>query len=120
MIQNLSCAHPIEWQIFTRLILALLDQAPNEFFLRKRGSPFRGGYFARGTDVIGDVPVPKLDLDDPQDKAFHDEAAKFMKVLRALHAKDNTISGRKMAQHTAKNPDRQDPNGCTFRQTLGP
>ena len=82
-------------------ILALLDQTPIEFFLRKRGSPFRGGYFARGTDVIGDVPVPKLDFSKSEDKNFHDEAAKLMKSLRSLHSKDSTISQRKMTQHVA-------------------
>ena len=35
-------------------ILGLLNQRPVEFFLRERGSSFRGGYYSRGTAVMWD------------------------------------------------------------------
>lgn len=82
-------------------VLALLDQRPIEFFLRKRGSPFRGGYYARGTAVMNDVPVPKLDFNDPADLEFHDKVAALMVKLRALHAKTATTSERRLTQHRA-------------------
>lgn len=83
-------------------VLALLDQKPIEFFLRKRGSPFRGGYYARGTAVMNDVPVPKLDFNDAADVAFHDEVAALMVSLRALHAKTAGTSERRLTQHRAR------------------
>lgn len=83
-------------------VLALLDQRPIEFFLRKRGSPFRGGYYARGTAVMNDVPVPKLDFDDEADVAFHDKVSALMVDLRKLHAKTATTSERRMTQHRAQ------------------
>lgn len=43
-------------------ILALLHQKPIEFFARKRGSPFGGGWFARGSSVVSDIPIPTMDL----------------------------------------------------------
>ena len=43
-------------------ILGLLNQRAIEFYVRKRGSPFRGGYYSRGSAVLSDVPVPELDL----------------------------------------------------------
>lgn len=46
-------------------ILAILNHKAIEFFCRKRGSPFRGGWFARGTAVLKDIPVPLINFDDP-------------------------------------------------------
>lgn len=43
-------------------IMGLLNQRAIEYFVRKRGSPFRGGYYSRGSAVLADVPVPALDL----------------------------------------------------------
>ena len=65
-------------------VLGLLDQAPIEYYLRKRGSVFRGGYYARGTDVIGDTPIPKLDFDNAADRKFHDDVAHEVQRLRWL------------------------------------
>jgi hypothetical protein len=41
-------------------ILALLNHKAVEYFCRKRGSPFRGGWYARGTAVLKEVPVPAV------------------------------------------------------------
>lgn len=82
-------------------VLGLLDQAPIEYFLRKRGSVFRGGYYARGTDVIGDVPVPKLDFTDPTDRAFHNDVTREVRNLRTLHMKTPTVSPRQEKRHFA-------------------
>ena len=63
-------------------ILALLDQTPIEFFLRKSGSPFQGGYYSRGTAVIKEVPVPQLDFTVADDVKFHDEVAQLTREIR--------------------------------------
>ena len=80
-------------------VLALLDQAPIEFFLRKRGSVFRGGYYSRGTDVIGETPVPQLDFTVATEKKFHDDVSTKMASLRTLHMKRPTIPERRMRKH---------------------
>jgi hypothetical protein len=43
-------------------ILALLNHKAVEYFCRKRGSPFRGGWYARGTAVLKEIPVPSIEL----------------------------------------------------------
>ncbi|QCB51989.1 hypothetical protein E5720_16420 [Rhodococcus sp. PAMC28707] len=83
-------------------VLALLDQPAIEFFLRKRGSPFLGGYYARGSAVMNDVPVPKLDFANESDVEFHDKVSELMVELRKLHAKTATTSERRMTQHQAR------------------
>lgn len=82
-------------------ILGLLDQPPIELFLRKRGSVFRGGYYARGTDVISETPVPDLDFTDPADRQFHDDVAAAVRSLRGLHAKTPSVAQRNLAKHNA-------------------
>ena len=52
-----------------RFVLALLNHKAIEFFCRKRGSPFRGGYYARGTAVLKDVPLPRLNPAGGDDRA---------------------------------------------------
>ena len=83
-------------------VLALLDQRPIEFFLRKRGSAFRGAYVARGTAVMKDVPVPKLDFTDPNDVKFHDDVSVAMGALRKLNAATSSTPERRMTQHKAR------------------
>ena len=63
-------------------ILGLLDQVPIEFFLRKSGSPFQGGYYSRGTSVIKEVPAPKLDILIQKDLDFHDDVSRLTRDIR--------------------------------------
>jgi len=65
-------------------ILALLNQNVSEFFLRKRGSPFRGGYYSRGSSVITDLPVPLLDTEAK--KAAHDAIVDLTNQICDLEA----------------------------------
>ena len=75
-------------------VLGLLAHPYIEMYLRKRGSPFRGGYFARGTDVITSVPVPALDFNDSNDRAFHDLIVDKVRNLRALTSSLSNSSRR--------------------------
>lgn len=63
-------------------VLGLLSQSPIEFFLRKRGSPFRGGYYSRGSDVIADVPVPHLDWMNDSHRTFSEEVISHVREIR--------------------------------------
>ncbi|OFT64657.1 Eco57I restriction-modification methylase domain-containing protein [Corynebacterium sp. HMSC05D03] len=80
-------------------VLALLDQEEIEFFLTKRGSPFRGGFYSRGTDVITDVPVPDLDFSNPDHVDFHDSVRELMIKLRKLSDNDHSVAPRDKVRH---------------------
>jgi hypothetical protein len=67
-------------------ILGLLNHPLTEFFMRKRGSPFRGGYFSRGSAVVKDLPVPKLDMAVSSDKDFHDAVVQLVRAIIMLNA----------------------------------
>ena len=83
-------------------ILALLNQRVSEFYLRKRGSPFRGGYYSRGTAVVADLPVPIIDFKDPHKAAIHDNITLLTRKL--IKIQENLLSaiGRKQVQMERK------------------
>ena len=100
-------------------ILALLDQTEIEFFLSKRGSSFRGGYTARGTAVIADVPVPVLDFDSPADQSFHDEVSSEMAQLRDVVEQMDRSAPRDRAQLTTVQLSLKSSIGSRFRARWG-
>ena len=77
-------------------ILAFLNQPIAEFFLRKRGSPFRGGYYSRGSAVVSDLPVPLLNLEDEEQKAVYDKIVLNSKKLISIQNQLPNASGRQI------------------------
>ena len=78
-------------------ILALLNQRPIEFFSRKRGSPFRGGFFARGSSVVSEIPVPNLDLvSNKEHIKIHSSVVSTVQDLISINEEIKNSSGRKL------------------------
>jgi hypothetical protein len=76
-------------------ILALLNQRVVEFFMRKRGSPFRGGYYSRGSAVVADLPVPIIDFRNNNHKAIHDKIGILVREFIWVKGIYNATVGRK-------------------------
>ncbi|PZO09390.1 MAG: hypothetical protein DCF27_05635 [Lysobacteraceae bacterium] len=80
-------------------VMGLLNQRAIEFFLRKRGSPFRGGYYSRGSAVLADVPVPALDLvGNAAHAAAHHAIVQDVQSIVALKSSMSGASGRAVIQ----------------------
>ncbi|PWI55181.1 hypothetical protein BM613_13395 [Sulfoacidibacillus thermotolerans] len=75
-------------------ILGLLNQRAVELFMRKRGSPFRGGYYSRGSAVVADLPVPKLDFQNPSHVQIHNKVSALVRDLITVKQRYNTAVGR--------------------------
>jgi len=75
-------------------ILALLNQPVVEYFMRKRGSPFRGGYYSRGSAVVSDLPVPILDFSDSSQVRIHDEIVKLVRQVVDIQKSYSRAAGR--------------------------
>ena len=67
-------------------VQAVLSSKAAEYFCRKRGSPFQGdGWFARGTAVLKDLPVPLIDFSQGgARKDAHDAIAAEARELEQL------------------------------------
>jgi hypothetical protein len=80
-------------------IIGLLNQRVIEYFVRKRGSAFRGGYYSRGSAVLADVPVPALDLvENPMHVALHEAITQNVRDIMDLKSKLTAATGRAVIQ----------------------
>jgi type I restriction-modification system DNA methylase subunit len=66
-------------------IQAWLAHPYTEKLLRTMGSDFEGGFTARGTYLLKQVPFVELDLDDPSQKASYDKVVSCTNRIYALN-----------------------------------
>lgn len=76
-------------------IQANLNSKYLEWFSALYGEVFRGGYIARGTKVLKNLPIRKIDFTDENDKALHDEIAKTQKELISIYGQIDANAGNK-------------------------
>ena len=74
-------------------ILGLLGQKEIELFFKLRSSEFQGNAFARGNDVILDLPIPKTNTDEK--KQIHDEIAGKVKEIFLINGSSSLNSEEK-------------------------
>ena len=78
-------------------IQAILNSRYVEWIISLRGEVFSGGYTARGTKVLKNLPIRKIDFSNARDKELHDEIAKAQEELIAIHDKIDANAGNKRA-----------------------
>lgn len=76
---------------------AILNSKYVEWFSSLYGEIFRGGYIARGTKVLNQLPIRKIDFDNNEDVDMHNDIATRQKTLIDLGDKlvENTSSKRR-------------------------
>lgn len=75
-------------------IQAVLNSKYVEWIASLRGEIFRGGFIARGTKTLQDLPIHKIDFEDESESKLHDKIASLQKELiaigdKCLKVKDN-------------------------------
>jgi len=75
-------------------ILAVLNHKAIEYFCRKRGSPFRGGWYARGTAVLKQIPLPLIDLvaDNERRHRYENIVSKCKQLCDICRLLDGNVS----------------------------
>jgi len=68
-------------------IQAILNAKYLEWFSAMYGEVFRGGYIARGTKVLKNLPIRKIDFTNGDEKELHNEIVKSQKELISLFDK---------------------------------
>ncbi|MEN9910185.1 MAG: hypothetical protein RLZZ540_3344 [Bacteroidota bacterium] len=68
-------------------IQALLNSKYLEWFCALYGEVFRGGYIARGTKVLNNLPIRIIDFKNKADKKIHDKIAQTQKKLIEINDK---------------------------------
>lgn len=74
---------------------AILNSKYLEWFSALYGEVFRGGYIARGTKVLKNLPIRKIDFTNKKDKALHDKIVSIQKDLIATQDDIDANQGNK-------------------------
>ena len=78
-------------------IQAILNSRYVEWIIHLRGEVFRGGYIARGTKVLKNLPIKKIDFSDPKQKTLHDNIVEIQKELISIYGQIDAKGGNKRA-----------------------
>ena len=76
-------------------IQAILNSKYTEWFCALYGEIFRGGYIARGTKVLRNLPIHKIDFTKVEEKSIHDKIVKLQKELIGIHDKMDKYASNK-------------------------
>ena len=88
---------PDNFDYSTYYIQAILNSKYVEWFVILTGEIFRGSYFARGTKVLNNLPIRKIDFTNAKDKALHDKIVELQKELIKLQDGIDANIGNKRA-----------------------
>ncbi len=84
-----SCKYSIYY------IQAILNSKYLEWFSALYGEVFRGGYIARGTKVLKNLPIRNIDFSDAKQKALHDKIVETQKELISIYDQIDSNAGNK-------------------------
>ncbi len=88
---------PDNFDYSTYYIQAILNSKYVEWFVILTGEIFRGSYFARGTKVLNNLPIRKIDFANAKDKALHDKIVELQKELLKIQDEIDVNIGNKRA-----------------------
>lgn len=79
-------------------IQAILGSKQGEWFASLLGEVFRGGFIARGTKVLKQIPIPVINFDNAEQKQLHDHIVDVQKQLISLGDRiaENAGNNRKL------------------------
>lgn len=78
-------------------IQAILNSKYLEWFSALYGEVFRGGYIARGTKVLKNLPIRKIDFSNAEQKTLHDKIVETQKELISIYDQIDANAGNKRA-----------------------
>lgn len=88
-------ALPEDSQYSIYYIQAILNSKYVQWITSLIGEIFRGGFIARGTKVLKQLPVRKIDFENAEEKLVHDNIAEKQKQLIELGDKIDAMHGNK-------------------------
>ncbi|MDO9184915.1 MAG: Eco57I restriction-modification methylase domain-containing protein [Bacteroidia bacterium] len=88
---------PDNFKYSTYYIQAILNSKYVEWFVILTGEIFRGSYFARGTKVLNNLPIRKIDFANIKDKGLHDKIVELQKELIKIQDQIDANIGNKRA-----------------------
>lgn len=84
---------PTEKKYSIYYIQAILGSVQGEWLASLYGEIFRGGYIARGTKVLKQIPIRTINFDNKADVRMHDDIVNRQKQLIAIGDKLSKVAG---------------------------
>lgn len=73
-------------------IQALLNHWLLELLVRNKASNFRGDYYSHGKQFIAELPIRRIDFNNPKEKKAHDDiVSKVINLMKLSENKKNTL-----------------------------
>jgi len=69
----------------TLFMVGILNSRVTRYYIEHVASGFRSGYFVYAKSSLMNLPLPSMDLDNPADKAMHDEMVRLVDQMLTLH-----------------------------------
>ena len=88
-------ALPEDTQYSIYYLQAILNSKYLEWISSLYGEIFRGGFIARGTKVLKQLPIRKIDFEDNDEKLAHDNIAELQKYLIEIGDRLDSLQGNK-------------------------
>lgn len=76
---------------------AILNSKYLEWFSALHGEVFRGGYIARGTKVLKNLPIRKIDFSNAKERSLHDKIVEVQKELISIYDQMDANAGNNRA-----------------------
>jgi hypothetical protein len=114
-----SIAIPPDFKYSIYYIQAMLNSKYLEWFSSIYGEVFRGGYIARGTKVLKNLPIYHIDFNNSAEKFLHDSIAKAQEELINLHTQiEENRSNTRLTQPLKKQFERDRAKLDNYLKTL--
>ena len=91
-----------------KYILGLLNSKVLDFYLKQISTMLRGGYFRYFTQYLAQLPIRKIDFDNPVDVAMHDKVVELVERMLDLHRQaDLTVVQHGLVEQRIEATDRE-------------
>jgi hypothetical protein len=74
-----------------KYILGLLNSRLLDFCLKSISTTMRGGFFRYFTQFIEQLPIRRIQISDPDDKARHDKMVSLVDRMQELHKRSGVV-----------------------------
>jgi len=75
-------------------VLGLLNSHLLDFYLKTTSSPFRHGWYAYNKQYIEQLPIRRIDFDNPEEKKVHDDLVALVERMLKLNKRLRETVGR--------------------------
>jgi len=79
-------------------VTGLLNSRLLDFFLRKVTTRFHGGYFAANKQYIEQLPIRRINFDNPEEKKIHDDLIALVERMLELNKRLKDAVGRERGE----------------------